>query len=213
MKQAYATFPGELTVLSPKMSESFFQKFCPKPQVMYDLGDVYADLNAKFFDGELPVLAVVSEVDSNGENRNYYPRLKWDGRLGRRVLGMYHPYPQAGTGLIRLATKLAADPVAMESTLLHEMLHKWLDLKGMADGVKGHGPNFILHAHRLNLLAESLGKECRVHYRGDTVDQDEPTVEAELFDKEVLFGKDLDMAHRMKAIARAAFDTNFTYKQ
>jgi hypothetical protein len=199
--------------LSTSLSDGFFRKYCPDPTVMYDLGDLYAEFNSKYFDGELCIAQYASWVDADGESRRKYGHLKLDGRLSRRTLGMYKPTTRAGKGTIVLNRKIASDPNLTRSVLLHEMIHKFLDAKGMTDGVKGHGPNFLAEACRINNLCLSQGVEHRVHFMGEEITQEEPSTFAVLLDREIGMGKDLDIADRMKSVMKTAFDTKYTYAQ
>ncbi len=199
--------------LKSTLSSSFFHRFCPDPTVMYDLGDLYAELNARFFNGELPVLPSDSYTDKNGEIRTRFGTLKWDGRMGQRTLGTYKGSARRGHGTIRLARSIASDPVKTRSVLLHEMLHKYLDFKGMDDGILGHGENFVNEAKRINESYQAAGVDYRIHFYDEEVTRDEPFVISELAKKEIYCGKDLDVARNMQAIMRAAFDQKFEYFQ
>lgn len=187
-----------------KLSNSFFERYCPNPYAVYDLGEIYAEFNAKYFNGELPVLTVVTRTDENGETRNSYPRLKWEGRF-RKVWGNYKPNGR-GSGVIKLARNCVKDPVQVRSTLLHEMLHAYLDMKGQDDGIKGHGPNFIAQAKRINEQCAAAGVNYRVNFYDVEITQDEPVVYSDLLKTTIHCGKDLDLARRMQTIIRAAFD-------
>lgn len=199
--------------LKSTLSSSFFRRFCPDPTVMYDLGDLYAELNARFFNGELPVLPSESYTDKDGETRTRYGTLKWDGRMRQRTLGTYKASSRRGHGTIRLARSIAYDPARTRSVLLHEMLHKYLDLKSMDDGILGHGENFVSEAKRINETCEKSGVEYRIHFYDEVVTRDEPFVVSELSRKEIYCGKDLDVARNMQAVMRAAFDRKFEYFQ
>ncbi len=199
--------------LKSTLSSSFFRRFCPDPTVMYDLGDLYAELNARFFNGELPILPSDSYTDKNGETRTRYGTLKWDGRMGQRTLGTYKASSRRGNGTIRLSRRIASDPVKTRSVLLHEMLHKYLDLKSMDDGILGHGENFVSEAKRINEACEKSGVGYRIHFYDEVVTRDEPFVISDLTKKEIYCGKDLDIARNMQAVVRAAFDQKFEYFQ
>jgi hypothetical protein len=203
----------EITALPTRVSNSFFHAFCPNPKVMYDLGDIYAEMNAIFFDGVLPVLKSVSKKDSNGETRTKYPTLKWDGRMKAKTLGTYRPSAKRGSGTISLSPAIAKDPTLTRSVLLHEMLHKYLDLKGLDDGIKGHGENFILESTRINKLCESKGKEYRVMFYDEEITKDDPSFFVEMVGEEMTVMRDLDVARKMASIFRAAFDEKFEYRQ
>lgn len=178
---------------------------------MYDLGELYYEFNSRFFYGDLPVLRVVTRIDENGEKWHTYPRLKWDGRM-RRLWGNYKPNGR-GTGEIKLARNAASDPVQVRSTLLHEMLHAYLDQTNRDDGIKGHGPNFIAEATRINAICADLGVAYRVNFYDVPVTKEEPEVYSDLLKTTIYCGKDLDLARRMKTILNAAFDTCYVYEQ
>jgi hypothetical protein len=198
--------------LSTKLSDGFFRAFCPNPTQIYDLGRLYNELNFRFFRGELPTLQEVRKIDKQGTERVSYPSLKWEGRF-KKVLGMYHPSPKRGTGVIRISRKLASDPTGLRSTLLHEMLHKYLDLKGLDDGIKGHGKNFILHAKGINEICKSRGFKYRIHFYEEEILQEAPSFKTSLLGEEIHVIKDLDVARTMKRIFGVAFDEKFVYRQ
>ena len=189
------------------LSSAFFAQFCPDPTVMYDLGELYAEFNAKYFNGELPVLPHATKVDKSGETRRVYGTLKWDGRLGKSTLGCYK------RGVIHLNRKIAKDLNKTRSVLLHEMLHKFLDVKGLDDGIAGHGPNFIAEAKRINDVCAARGVQYRVHYYDVPVTRVQPTYRSELIGEDIHCVQDLDLARKMGTIIRAAFDTRYDYKQ
>lgn len=195
---------NEITDLKPIVSYAFLARYCPDPCAIFDLGELYCEFNAKYFNGELPVLKVVTVTDKNDETWHTYPRLKWEGRF-RKLWGQYKPNGR-GTGVIKLARNCAKDPVQVRSTLLHEMVHAYLDMKGTDDGIKGHGPNFILEAKRINELCVAKGVPYRVNFYDIPVTLEQPEVYSELLKTTLYCGKDLDLARRMQAIIRAAFD-------
>lgn len=199
--------------LNTTLSTSFFTHFCPNPTVMYELGDLYAELNAKFFNGELPLLPCKTVTDKNGEIRNVYGTLKWDGRIGRRTLGTYKATARRGHGSIRLARSIASDPAKTRSVLLHEMLHKYLDLKGLDDGILGHGENFVTEAKRINEQCQEVGVNYRIHFYDQEITEEQPFVVSEMTREEIYCSKDLDIARNMQALVRAAFDRKFEYFQ
>ena len=200
-----------MTEFKTTVSSKFLKRFCPDPTVMFDLGELHAEFNARFFDGKLPVTPVVTHTDENGEERRSYPRLKWDGRM-RRLWGNYKPNGR-GSGEIKLARNAADDPVQVKSTLLHEMLHAYLDRTNRDDGIKGHGPNFIAEATRINAICADLGVAYRVNFYDVAVTKEEPEVYSDLLKTTIYCGKDLDLARRMKTILNAAFDTHYVYEQ
>jgi len=193
------------------VSASFFQAFCPNTTSIYDLGELYAEFNAKYFDGKLRVLRVIEKTDANGDKRNIYPELKWEGRF-RKLWGQYKPSRTRGAGMIKIAKVAAVDPTQVRSTLLHEMIHKWLDQIGQDDGIKGHGQNFIEKARQINQLCEETGMKYRVNFHDVAVTKEEPEVYCDMLKTTIYCGKDLDIAHRMKAILNSAFET-YEYEQ
>lgn len=199
--------------LKSTLSESFFRRFCPDPTVMYDLGEIYAEFNARYFTGNLPLLPCKIRTDENGETWSRYDTLKWDGRMGRRVLGTYKTSARRGFGTIRLSRVIAGDPVKTRSVLLHEMLHKYLDLERRDDGIKGHGENFVKEAKRINELCESTGVKHRIHFYEEEITQSYPFVLPELLGDKVHCSKDLDIARNMQSVMRAAFSQKFEYFQ
>jgi hypothetical protein len=199
--------------LNTSLGQSFFTRFCPDPTVMYDLGELYAEFNAIFFNGELPVLSHQEYTDKNGEKRRKYNTLKWDGRMRTRTLGTYAPSKSPGHGTIRLSRKIAQDPVQVRSTLLHEMLHKYLDFKGTSDGILGHGPNFSAAAKQINDICRDRNVNYRVNFYDVEVTQENPYIRVKLLQTEMFYDPDLDIARKMNAVARAAFGDEFTYVQ
>ena len=143
---------------------------------MYDLGELYAEFNAKYFNGELPVLPFESKVDKNGEVRHRYGTLKWDGRLGKSTLGTYK------RGTICLNRSIASDPNKTRSVLLHEMLHKYLDFKGLDDGPVGvYGKQALVLVHRgggsaVQLMTLAREIQDAVHARFGVRIEPEPVV-------------------------------------
>lgn len=199
--------------LKSTLSESFFRRFCPDPTVMYDLGEIYAEFNARYFNGDLPILPCKTRTDDNGETWSRYDTLKWDGRMGRHSLGTYKASARRGNGTIRLSRRIASDPVKTRSVLLHEMLHKYLDLKGKKDGILGHGGNFVTEAKRINELCEKTGVKHRIYFYDEEVTKEQPFVLPELLEEKIHCGKDLDVARNMQSVMRAAFSQKFEYYQ
>lgn len=193
--------------LSTKISDRFFRAFCPKPEVIYDLEALYNLYNSEFFDGELPDLVkVVKKV--KGQEVVSFSRLKWDGRLRSRTYGTYTTGSRSGFGIIRLSRNMASDPIQTKSTLVHEMLHQWLDLKGLDDGVKGHGENFILHAKRINVLCEENGWKIRVNFYDKAVLAETPHFQCSVIGETIYSVKDLDIARSLERVINSAFDGN-----
>jgi len=200
-----------MTDFPTTVSDTFFARWCPNPTRIYDLGEIYAEFNARFFNGNLPVLRFQEFTDGEEVVRRSYPQLKWDGRMSR-LWGNYKPNGR-GSGLIKISKKAAFDPNQVRSTLLHEMVHAWLDMKHLDDGIKGHGENFILTAKRINEECESLGVNYRVNFYNVEVRKEEPEVHSELLQTTIFCGKDLDLARSMKAVLNAAFHTCYVYEQ
>lgn len=199
--------------LKTTLSDSFFARFCPDPCVIHDLVELYAEFNARFFLGTLPLLKTTEYEDDNGEMRVSTRDVLWDGRY-RNAYGKYVPATKPGHGQIRIARFTATDSAQVRSTLLHEMVHKWLDLKGLDDGIKGHGPNFIDAACNINALCEEWDLPYRVNYHDQEVTLEQPEVHSELLMTTVYCGRDLDVATRMQSIIRAAFhEGTYEYQQ
>jgi hypothetical protein len=196
------TFPNRLT------SGSFFQRFCPDPTVMYDLGELYAEYNARYFNGELPVPEAITYTDDNDEQRVRYPRLKWNGTF-RRVYGKYYFKDRS----IHLARRIADDPVQVKSTLLHEMLHQYLHQQDLDDGIEGHGPNFIKYAKEINEKCAEQGVEYRINFYDVEITREDPAFYCDLIGQEVACFKDLDLALRVKKVVEKAFNDSWTYYQ
>lgn len=198
------------------VSDSFFKRWCPDPCRLYDLGEIYATLNAKFFSGELPVLASVEQKNKAGEKVVKYLGVKWEGRF-RKVLGDYTPNGK-GTGGIRISRVVANHRNQVYSTLLHEMVHKLIDLKGLGgpegDGVKGHGPCFIDTARVINAQCELEKLPYRVNFYGLEVTKPQPEVYSNLLKTTVFCGRDLDVARKVQSVVKAAFpEGSYDYAQ
>lgn len=193
--------------LPTTVSDRFFRAFCPKPEVMYDLEALYNLYNSEFFNGELPELVkVVKKV--KGQEVVSFSRLKWDGRLRSRTHGTYTPSSRLGYGVIRLSRKMASDPIQVKSTLVHEMLHQWLDLKSLDDGTKGHGANFIAHAKRINILCQENGLKIRVNFYDKAVLAETPHFQCSVIGETIYTVKDLDIARSIERVINSAFDGN-----
>jgi hypothetical protein len=199
----------ETQELSTKISDSFFRYFCPDPTVMYDLGELYGSFNSQFFNGDLSELVPVTKK-VEGREVIVYSRLKWDGRLKSRTYGTYTPSSTPGKGVIRLARFMAGDPVQVKSTLLHEMLHQWLDLKGLDDGVKGHGPRFIRFSRQINLFCQEKDLPFRVNFYGQEIVKETPEFQCSAIGETIYTVKDLDIARSVEKVINAAFDGNNT---
>lgn len=198
--------------LPTTVSDRFFRSFCPDPTVIYDLAALYNSYNSRFFSGDLPELKrVVKKV--KGKEVVCYPDLKWDGRLRSKTYGTYTPAPRPGNGKIRLSRSIASKPVKLKSTLVHEMLHKWLDLKGLDDGVKGHGPEFIRFAKQINLTCQADGIPIRVNFFGKPITKEAALFQCGFIGSTVYSVEDLDIARSLEGAVEFAFDGNgkFSY--
>lgn len=194
--------------LKTTVSDTFFRRWCPNPTAVYDLGEIYAEFNAKFFNGDLNPLKVMEKTDKEGNITRIYPGLKWDGRL-KNFWGIYKPNGQ-GTGEIRISRSAAMKPSQVRDTLLHEMLHKWLDMKGLDDGIKGHGPQFIDHSLRINQKAQKLGLGVRVNFFDEEITKEQPEVYSDLLKTTIYCGRDLDIARKMRGVFNSAFDESYS---
>lgn len=195
------------------VSQGFFERFCSDICATHDLPALYAQFNAKFFNGLLPDLNIQTVVDDNGETHILTQDIVWDGRY-RAVYGKYVPGLKRGRGQIRLARFMAKDSVQVKSTLLHEMVHKWLDLKQLDDGIKGHGPNFIDTARDINAQCEEWDLPYRINFYDEEVTKEQPEVNSDLLMTTVYCGRDLDVAKRMQSVIRAAFhEGTYEYQQ
>ncbi len=81
--------------------------------------------------------------------------------------GMCYYYP-GGYCSIRLSEPLLKlRPFQdMVNTLLHEMVHAYLFVKGGNTDRDGHGPNFLAHMKRIN---ESAGSSISVYHTYDYI--------------------------------------------
>jgi hypothetical protein len=195
------------------LSRSFVQLYCPNPCGMHDLGELYSQFNAKYFEGELPVLKPHTVVDENEEVWESYPKqIAWNGRF-KKLYGRYTYSPARGRGFIELSKRIALDPILVRSTMLHEMLHKYLDLKALGDGIEGHGPNFVEHGVRINRICESEKVEYRINFFDHPVEDSNPRYLSETYAQEFPVRKDLDLGRKMAKIMKASFDSSYTYLQ
>jgi hypothetical protein len=195
----------ETQALPTRVSDRFFRAFCPDPTVIYDLEKLYNEYNTKFFNGDLPELVRVIKKVKGGEITSY-SRLKWDGRLRSRTYGTYSSGSRSGFGVIRLSRSIAKDPVLTKSTLLHEMLHQWLDLKGLDDGIRGHGEQFIRFAKQINLVCLTEGNQIRIWFYDRAITQDTPEFHCELIGETIYSVKDLDITRSLDRVLNSAFD-------
>lgn len=200
--------------LSTTLSPGFLQRYCPDICATFDLPELYAEFNAKFFRGDLPLLNTTEITDENGEDRVLTQDIVWDGRY-RTVYGKYvYGGKGRGKGQIRLAKFMAYDHIQVKSTLLHEMVHKYLDYMNQDDGIKGHGPNFIDQARRINAQCEEWNLPYRVNFFDLEVTKEQPEVYSDMLMTTVYCGRDLDVARRMQAVIRAAFHEGcYDYQQ
>lgn len=204
-----------MTPLQNRVSTSFFKTYCPDPTVMYDFPELYQEFNQKFFDGDMPNLPLNPYKDKDGDLAFWTPAIKWSGRM-TRTYGVFQPMSKYSCGgRITISKRLAPDPVAMKSTFIHEMIHMYLSYHGMDDGIKGHGPNFIKQAIRINRKLKELNLPYRINFYDREVTVDRPHVEAEIIKGEFTCGEepDLDLGLKVQSHARHAFHTSFTYVQ
>lgn len=193
--------------LSTTLSESFFRTFCPNPEVMYDLGELYSTYNNEFFYGKLPELKKIVKKTRSGEEHVSFDRVKWDGRMGLRTLGTYTTKrsTKAGCGIIRLSRKIAKDLALTKSTLLHEMLHAYLDLVGEDRGMKGHGDSFIRESVRINTHCKDKGYSFRVLFYDKEIECQKPYIHSDTVNGNIDCFEDLDFALIAKKIAETVF--------
>ena len=202
----------ETIELPTRVSDKFFHAFCPNPMVMYDLGALYDEFNTRFFHGELPELVKTVKVVKGNEVVSY-GRVKWDGRLRSKTLGTYSCASVPGKGVIRIARRIASNPSEVKGVLLHEMLHQYLDLKGLDDGIKGHGPNFMSFAKSINSVCRQLGTNYRVDFYDQEITDEQATFSCDLVKDVVFTTSDLDVALQVKKVMNSAFDSKFDYHQ
>jgi hypothetical protein len=192
------------------LSNSFFTRWCPDPTSIYDLVELYAEFNAKFFNGELPVLPTVTLTNDAGETWEKTGRIKWEGRY-KRTWGTY-TYNGKGTGIIKLSKRCALEPFQTQSTLLHEMLHAYLDLTNQDDGIAGHGPNFIRKAKEINEKCDELEVGYRVDFHDEPITQEVAEFQVPLLMSSFEFD-DLDVAKKVESIINGAFAGSYEYLQ
>jgi hypothetical protein len=197
-------------MLKTTLSDSFFARWCPDPTSVYDLVELYAEFNAKFFNGELPVLPTVTLTNDVGETWERTNRIKWEGRY-KRTWGTY-TFNGRGTGTIKLARRCALEPFQTQSTLLHEMIHAWLDLRNEDDGIAGHGPNFIRKAKEINEKCDNLGVGYRVDFHDEPITQEVAEFQVPLLMSSFQFD-DLDVAKKVESIINGAFAGSYEYSQ
>ncbi|ATW62690.1 putative transcription elongation protein [Synechococcus phage S-CBWM1] len=199
--------------------ESFMKRYCPNPAGMYDLGELHAEFNAKYFNGEIPPLRKTVRVDENGEEWESYPKqLAWNKRF-TRTWGRYSHNGVPGRGFIEISYKIATDPDKVRGTLIHEMVHQYVDLTNGFDGIEGHGENFIRVAVEVNKKLKEEGRTFRVEFNNTPeegvgeITKLDPHFHSELIGVPLSARKDLDIARKMRAAIRMAFDSNYTYVQ
>jgi predicted SprT family Zn-dependent metalloprotease len=178
--------------LPTTVRHSFFLAQVRDPESHYNLPELFKEFNRLYFDGGLPPT-----------------KIKWEGRYSR-VWGKY-----LANGEIRIGRNCARaeDPAQVKSTLLHEMLHRFLDVTNQDDGVLGHGPNFIDHAVAINKMAEANGARYRINFYDVAVTREEPVFYCDLLKTEIKTCRDLDTVRRMKSLVKAAFDSTVQYQQ
>ena len=198
---------NEITYFPNRLTTSFVTRFCPDPCAMHDLVALYDEFNSTFFDGALKPLRTYS-VEKDGEVYTYAHDLKWTGRF-RTTRGKYYFADKS----IKLGKWQAHTPYMVRSTLLHEMVHKYLDMKDQHDGVEGHGENFIREAVRINKKCEELRVEYRVLFYDEVVSREAPAFHAEIFNQEIVVVKDLDLIRKFHGSLNAAFDKKWSIRQ
>lgn len=202
--------------LPTQVSDSFFRAFCSDPTTLYNLGELYDEFNARFFDNQLPELVKTVKL-VKGVEVTSYDRVKWDGRLGKKTLGTYTTARRPGYGIVRLSRNIASEPIQVRGTLLHELLHAYLDLKGLDEGVeagiKGHGKNFVSHAKKINEICSSLGVKYRVNFFDEEITEEEASFSCDLLKDTVFRTSDLDIALQVKKVLNSALDSKFDYIQ
>jgi len=184
--------------MNTTLSNSFFLRWCPEPSSCYDLNETYAKFNSKYFNGDLPVLP------------EGITRIKWEGRYTRKW-GTYSPNGK-GSGQIKLARRCMETPFQTYSTLLHEMVHAWLDLKETDDGIEGHGLNFVLKSKEINEKCEAEEVGYRVYYDGEVITQEAAEFQVPLLMSSFTFD-DLDVAKKVESIINGAFAGSYEYSQ
>ena len=103
-------------------------------------------------------------------------------------------------------------PFQIYSTLLHEMVHAWLDLKGADDGIEGHGLNFVLKSKEINEKCEVEEVGYRVYYDGEVITQEAAEFQVPLLMSSFTFD-DLDVAKKVESVINGAFAGSYEYSQ
>lgn len=198
---------NETTHFPNRLTTSFVKRFCPDPCAMHDLVALYDEFNFTFFNGALKPLSTYC-VEKDGEVYTYAHDLKWTGRF-KTCRGKYYYADKS----IKIGKWQAHSPYQVRSTLLHEMVHKYLDMVGLDDGVEGHGENFITEAVRVNKMCEELDVNYRVNFYDEVISREDPVFSAELIGREVMVIKDLDLIRKLRGNLNAAFDRKWTFHQ
>jgi len=200
----------EGVTMKTTLSNSFVNQWCEDITSCYDLVETYAKFNAGYFNGELPVLPTVELSNDAGETWEITRRIKWDGRL-KKTWGTYTPNGK-GSGVIKLAKMCTTVPHQTYSTLLHELIHAYLDLTNQDDGVAGHGPNFICKAKEINEECEKSGVSYRVDFDDKPVTQEVAEFQVPLLMSSFTFD-DLDIAKKVESVINGAFSGSYEYLQ
>jgi hypothetical protein len=103
-------------------------------------------------------------------------------------------------------------PFQTYSTLLHEMVHAWLDLKGADDGIEGHGLNFVLKSKEINEKCEDEEVGYRVHFHDQAITREAAEFQVPLLESSFTF-TDLDVARKVESIIKGAFNSHYEYLQ
>ena len=197
----------KITEFPTRVSDRFYRAYAPDHIRILDLPEAYAELNALYFGGQLPVLRVTEKI-VKGELVKKCDKVKWDGRL-RTCYGKYYFRGKK----IRVSSALKENKVQAYSTLLHEMVHQWLDKSHTDDGIAGHGPNFIKEAMRVNALCKERGVAYRVNFYDLEIQREQATFYCDLLQTEIGSFDDLDIAKRCQAAIKAAFQEGFERRQ
>jgi hypothetical protein len=199
-----------MTEMKTTLSNSFVNQWCEDITSCYDLVETYSKFNANYFNGELPVLPTVTLSNEAGETWETTKRIKWDGRM-KKSWGTYAPNGK-GSGVIKLAKMCATVPHQTYSTLLHELIHAYLDFRNEDDGINGHGANFIRKAKEINEKCEDKKVGYRVYYDGEVITQEAAEFQVPLLMSSFTFD-DLDVAKKVESVINGAFAGSYEYSQ
>ena len=197
---------NETTQFPNRLTTAFVKRWCPNPCAMHDLVALYDEFNFTFFNGELPALNT-HVVERDGEVYVESKDLVWTKRF-KKAYGKYYFKGHQ----IKLAAFTAHSPSLVKGTLLHEMIHKLLHLRGEDDGVEGHGENFIRESVRVNALVDELGLNFWVKFHDVIIRREEPVFHAELIGHEVVMVSDLDLVRKMNGALRVGFDRKWNQR-